>query len=241
MKYVIPSYRRAEILKNKTLKYLDKHNIKKEDIYIVVRVEDDGYDIFSDYNIIKTFVKGIGNTHNFITEYFDEGDWICEIDDDLTDCIDIENKSIDNFEEVIQKHKEIMIEKNINYGGFYSTPNPFFMKSCKEYTTDLRYMLGLLRVRRICKDIKLETNYSEDFENCILYYIRDGAILKNNHIAGKTNNYAKGGCNGDGRTFESEKIAKEIIFNKYPKYCKLFQRKNGRWDLRLKDHNKKRK
>jgi hypothetical protein len=98
-------------------------------------------------------------------------------------------------------------------------------------------MLGLIRVRKIRKDIILETNYAEDFENCILHYIRDGGIIKNNYVAGKTNNYAKGGCNGDGRNIETEKNDKEFLYNKYPKYCKLFQRKNGRWDLRLKDKN----
>ena len=235
MKYVIPSYQRANILKNKTLKYLDKHNIKKDDIYIIVREDDEGYDIFSDYHIVKTDVKGIGRTHNFITEYFDEGDWICEIDDDLTDMIDTEDNSIENFEEVILSLKNKIIEKNYSYGGFYSTPNPFFMKNIKsEFTFDLRYMLGLIRVRKICEDIKLETNYSEDFENCILHYIRDGGIVKQNYIAGKTNNYADGGCNGDGRNIESEKTDKEFLANNYPDYCKLFQRKNGRWDLRLK-------
>ena len=238
MKYVIPSYKRANILKNKTLKYLEKHNVKKSDIYIIVRKDDDGYDIFSDYNIVKTDVKGIGRTHNFVTEYFEEGEWICEIDDDLTDMIDTENKSIDNFIEVIDDMKERISLRGYSYGGFYSTPNPYFMKNIKdEYTYDLRYMLGLIRVRRIRKDIVLETNYSEDFENCILYYIRDGGIVKQNYIAGKTNNYADGGCNGDGRNIESEKKDKEFLSHKYPKYCSLFQRKNGRWDLRLRDKN----
>lgn len=238
MKYVIPSYKRADILKNKTLKYLERHNVKKTDIYIIVRNDDDGYDIFSDYNIVKTDVKGIGRTHNFVTEYFEEGEWICEIDDDLTDMIDTENKSIDNFIEVIDDMKERISLRGYSYGGFYSTPNPFFMKNIKdEYTYDLRYMLGLIRVRRIRKDIILETNYAEDFENCILYYIRDGGIVKQNYIAGKTNNYANGGCNGDGRNIESEKMDKEFLSQKYSKYCNLFQRKNGRWDLRLRDKN----
>ena len=126
--------------------------------------------------------------------------------------------------------------ENINYGGFYQVDNPKFMSQNKQYTFDLRYMLGLMRIRRIKKDIILETNYAEDMENCIQYYIRDGKILKNNWIAGKTKNYANGGCNGDGRNFETEKIDKEFLFNKYPKYCRLFQRKNGRWDLRLKHY-----
>ena len=238
MKYVIPSYQRVDKLKNNTLKYLDKHGVSKDDIYIVVRSDEEGYSIFEGYNIIKTDVKGIGKTHNFISEYFEEGEFICEIDDDLTDMIDTEKKSIENFEEVINELVNEIEDSNLSYGGFYSTPNPYFMKNVKtKYTKDLRYMLGLIRVRKIRKDIILETNYAEDFENCILHYIRDGGIIKNNYVAGKTNNYAKGGCNGDGRNIETEKNDKEFLYNKYPKYCKLFQRKNGRWDLRLKDKN----
>ena len=59
-------------------------------------------------------------------------------------------------------------------------------------------------------------------------------IVKNNHIAPITSNYSKGGCDGDGRNNETEKIDKEFLANKYPNHCKLFQRKNERWDLRLK-------
>ena len=239
MKYVIPSFQRADKLKKQTLSYLNLHGVSKDDIYIVVRTDDEGYSIFEEeYNIIKTDVKGIGKTHNFISEYFEEGEFICEIDDDLSDMIDIENNSIENFEEEIKMLADEIERDGVSYGGFYSTPNPFFMKNVKtKYTKDLRYMLGLIRVRKVRKDIILETDYAEDFENCVLHYIRDGGIVKNNYIAGKTNNYAKGGCNGDGRDNQTEKDAKEFLFGLYPTYCKLFQRKNGRWDLRLKYKN----
>jgi len=113
------------------------------------------------------------------------------------------------------------------------------MSACQEYTTDLRYLLGIFRIRRICKDIVLNTNYSEDFENCILHYIRDGKILKCNWLCGKTKNYATGGCNGDGRNIETEKNDKVFLSEKYPQYCRLFQRKNQRWDLRLKHYKSK--
>ena len=131
--------------------------------------------------------------------------------------------------------KERMTENNISYGGTYQVVNPMFMSQCNHYTNDLRYMLGCLRFRFIRKDIILETNYAEDFEGCILHYIRDGAILKNNWIAPKTKNYQDGGCASDGRNIETEKADKEFLANKYPEYCKLFERKNGHWDLRLKD------
>ena len=54
-----------------------------------------------------------------------------------------------------------------------------------------------------------------------------------NHVAGKTKNYAIGGCDGSGRNIDSEKKDKETVLSLYPDYCKLFQRKNGKFDLKL--------
>ena len=239
-KVVIPSYQRYDKLCKFTLAYLARHGIKKDIIYIFVRNDDvdiEKYKSLEDqgYHVIASDVKGIGATHNYITQYFKKGEYIIEIDDDLKKIVDNERKEIlsftDTFETIIDK----MSRENASYSGLYSVANPMFMSSCDQYTTDLRYMLGILRVRCICKDIILETNYAEDFENCILHYIRDKKILKCNHLAGVTNNYSAGGCDGDGRNIDTEKSDKDHLATKYPYHCKLFQRKNGRWDLKLKD------
>ena len=240
MKFVIPSYQRAEQLKSKTLAYLEKEGVDPKSIYVFVRTDDinlSDYQSIQGINLITTDIKGIGKTHNFITEYFDEGQFIIELDDDLVYLIDKDKNSI-NLKQTIQEMKDIMEKENISYGGIYQCDNSMFMSSCQEYTTDLRYMLGLFRLRFIRKDIILETNYSEDFENCILHYLRDGKILKNNHIAGKTKNYAEGGCCGDGRNLETEKADKEHLATKYPELTRKFTRRNGVTDLRLKDRRK---
>ena len=239
MKFVIPSYKRVDTLKSKTLKFLTSQGVENQEVYIFIREDDpqiNDYDSLGadNYNVITLVgITGIGNTHNAITTYFTEGEWIVELDDDITNVIDNKRETVDNFPERVNKMIEIMENEGISYGGFYQVDNPMFMSGNQEYTTDLRYMLGLMRVRRIDYSILLETNYAEDFENCILHYLKDGAILKNNWVAGKTKNYADGGCDGDGRNIETEKIDKEFLANKYPNCAKLFQRKNGRWDLRL--------
>mgnify|MGYP003642738202 FL=1 len=241
MKFVIPSYQRPYIFRDYTLKFLAKHGVSLDDIYVFVR-EDDAYQDYylKSCNIIKTSVKGIGKTHNFITDYFDEGEFIVEIDDDLEDLFDNERKPVTDFKSICQMMKDKMLEENISYGGTYQVVNPMFMSQCEHFTTDLRYMLGCLRFRFIRKDIVLETNFSEDFEGCILHYLRDNKILKNNHIAPKTKNYQQGGCAGDGRNIETEKADKEFLANKYPDLATLFERKNGHWDIRLK-HKKNNK
>jgi len=240
MKFVVPSYQRFAEIQEKTLKYLIDQGVPNKSIYIVVREDDKQIEQYrglkKDYwgvNVIETSVKGIGRTHNFITDWAEEGEFIVEMDDDMTNLIDTEKKSV-NFIDACCDMKNMMTDKGASYGGTYQVDNVMFMKQNSNYTFDLRYLLGCLRFRFVRKDIVLETNYSEDFENCILHYIRDGVIVKNNHICPKTKNYKKGGCDDDGRNFITEKTDKEFLSNKYPEYCKLFQRKNERWDLRLK-------
>ncbi len=237
MKFVIPSYKRPYIFRDYTLKFLSKHGIRLDDVYVIVRDDDPLQDYYlKSCHVIKTNVKGIGMTHNFITEYFDEGDFIVEIDDDLQELLNNERKPIKDFKSVVESMLSKMVDEEISYGGTYQVVNPKFMSGNPQYTTDLRYMLGCLRFRRIRKDIVLETNYSEDFENCIKHFLRDGKILKNNWIAPKTKNYQSGGCKNDGRDNETEKSDKAFLSTKYPKYCRIFQRKSGIYDLRLRQY-----
>tara|TARA_R110000772_G_scaffold132660_1_gene241144 strand:+ start:75 stop:830 length:756 start_codon:yes stop_codon:yes gene_type:complete len=239
MKFVIPSFQRSKILKEKTLKYLDEMKVDRRDVYVFIREDDndwEGYASLSGINLETIDIKGIGATHNYITEHFEADEFIVEIDDDLEYIVDNERKPIEDFIGLCKEMKEKMEEVGCSYGGTYSVANPMFMSKCERFTTKLSYMLGCLRFRFIRKDIKVETNYAEDMENCILHFMRDKKILKNNWIAPKTKNYADGGCNGDGRGFESEKTDKKYLADKYPLYCRYFERKNGKPDCRVREY-----
>jgi len=239
MKYVIPSFQRAEVFQDKTLKYLDSMDIGRGDVYVFIREDDQDYEKYNSIegiNVLALDIKGIGETHNYITSHFEEGEFIIEIDDDLEKIVDNERNPIESFSTLCEEMKSKMEEVGASYGGTYSVANPMFMSKCQEFTTDLRYMLGCLRFRFIRKDIKLKTNYAEDFENCILHFIRDKKILKNNWIAPITKNYADGGCNGDGRDFTSEQNDKKYLADKYPLYCRYFERKNGKPDCRVREY-----
>ena len=239
MKFVIPSYKRSEIFQAKTLKYLDEMGINRGDVYVFIREDDtdyEGYKSIEGINLLAIDIKGIGMTHNYITDHFSEGEFIIELDDDLDYLIDNERKRIKSFRALCETMKNKMEEEGCSYGGTYSVANPMFMSKCEEYTTDLRYCLGCLRFRFIRKEIKVKTNFAEDMEHCILYFIRDGKILKNNWIAPHTKNYADGGCNGDGRNYESEAKDKKYLSETYPMYCRFFVRKNGKPDCRIREY-----
>ena len=213
--------------------------IDRNEVYVFIREDDkdyEGYNSIEGINLLPIDIKGIGQTHNYITHHFDADEFIIEIDDDLEDIVDNERKSIKSFRELCETMKNKMEEVGVSYSGTYSVDNPMFMSNCEQYTTDLRYMLGCLRFRFIRKEIKVKTNFAEDMEHCILYFIRDGKILKNNWIAPHTKNYADGGCNGDGRNNESELRDKQFLADKYPMYCRLFFRKNGKPDCRIREY-----
>ena len=168
MKYVIPSFQRSEILQQKTLKYLDSMGVDRTSVYVFIREDDkdyEGYNKITDINLLPIDIKGIGETHNYITKHFDEGEFIVEIDDDLEYMVDNERKPIESFIGLCEEMKEKMEYVNCSYGGSYSVANPLFMSKCERYTTKLSYCLGCVRWRFIRKDIKLETNYAEDMEN----------------------------------------------------------------------------
>jgi len=237
MKFVIPSYRRCEKFKKQTLAFLQKHNVRMDDIWLVIREDDPELEEYGSIpvNHLVLQCEGIGKTHNEITLFFDEGEQLVEIDDDLIELCDKERKPVLHFLEICETIFKKLDEEKLSYCGTYSVNNPMFMKNCQEYTTDLRYCLGCLRFRYNRHEIQVKTNYAEDFENCMLHYLMDGGILKANWLAPKTNNYSQGGCDGDGRNETKEKADKMILSEKYPNLCSMFQRKNGRYDLRLKD------
>jgi hypothetical protein len=84
----IPSYKRAELLKLKTLAVLQKYKIPRNVIYIFVadKEEEKVYTetIPSDmYHKIIVGEKGLKNQRNFISRYFPKGQEIVNLDDDI--------------------------------------------------------------------------------------------------------------------------------------------------------------
>ena len=100
----IPSYKRYDMLKNKTLFVLDKHNIPLSKIYIFVAntTEDKQYKLVLDTKYHSRIIigkKGLRNQRNFINNYFPEGKCIVELDDDLEDIVELYHPRMDIAEE----------------------------------------------------------------------------------------------------------------------------------------------
>ena len=181
---------------------------------------------------------GITNQRKFIKNYFKEGDQVVSIDDDVEGIFKlvgdnpyklVETKAKPFF---ISAFKRLEIER-LYMWGIYPVRNPFFMKP--KVTTDLKFIIGVLRgfINRHSKDLEPSegAETKEDYEQSILYFKKDGGVLRYNNVTTKTKFNAPGGLGTD--RHERNKSAAEYLKKTYPDLITIFHRKNGMTEVRL--------
>jgi hypothetical protein len=223
----IPSYQRAEKLKKETLSTLFRFGVDREKINIfVVEKEYEEYKLVNpDYNIIVG-VKGLINQKEFIENYFNEGDILLFLDDDITD-FDLLDKSFDEF--VMEAFRECLKHNGYIF-SIYPVWNKFYREKQKYLTTCLNFCIGGFYgiINRKNENIKVSIyDGRDDIERSIKYFIEDGIVLRFNQIGFKTKFFSQGGLGLLKDRYEDiNKSANEFLL-KYPTYGKIKERKNG--------------
>ena len=158
----IPSYKRPQTLKNKSLRVLQEHKIDPKRIHIFV-ADKEQEKIYQNelpkgsYKKIIVGVPGIKNIRNFMPKYFKEGQKIFYIDDDIyklfkaynNDKGKVINKIDKNYD---RKYNRLREENNLNEiikqgfdeakkrgydnWGIYPIENPYFMKPTSKNPDD---------------------------------------------------------------------------------------------------------
>ncbi len=243
MDYVVavPSYNRVNEIVNKTLHTLLTGNINKNSIYIFVanKQQEALYERGVPkhmYNKIVVGKLGITNQRKFISRYFDEGQYIVSIDDDVEAILKMKNEKVTKIRDIHQFFKDayrLLIKENLFLWGIYPVNNPYFMKN--KITTGLKFIIGVLHgyINRHLKQLEpsMKAESKEDYEISILYYRMDGGIIRFNNITTKTKFNAEGGLGTD--RFEKNRSAAEYLKKKYPDIITIFHRKNGMTEVRL--------
>lgn len=235
----IPSYNRANQLQNKTLTCLYKAGIKKELINVFVVEEE--YQEYLDklnpdyYNNIIVGKFGLVQQREFIERYYPFNTKIVSLDDDV-ECIDLsltEYKCLDEFFEDAFKQCE---SKGAYIWSVYPVHNPFFRQSKQDVTECLTYCIGAFYgfINRNDDDLKLtltREGNKEDVERSILYWLKDGIMLRFNKIGFKTKYYGTGGLGGLPERLGKMKSYSILINEKYPELTKIKIRKNGLYEI----------
>ena len=262
----IPSYKRHKLLVEKTLAYL-KGKLDWSMIYVFI--VDDPDEITNYTTILQPNNKdtthmytgihivrgplGLHNMRNFITEFFDTGVCILNLDDDIENVMslwvddtvhDIKKASryklvnMDSFVDWTVKAFAMLKDQGLYIFGIYPVKNGYFMKDLPEITNDLRFCVGTLWGCINRKSMpRLTLEEKEDFERTLLYWKRDGSVVRFNHITIVTKYYkTPGGMQSRSidRAEAARKACTYLCYN-FPRECKLYLgKKSGIPEVRLK-------
>jgi len=236
MRIAIPSYNRAKVLCNKTLKLLKESGVNQYDIDLFLYDTDQNeiYDVeifktFGEHkiNVIITDILDLGERLNYIlNEYYDEGEEVLLIEDDVLRI----NK---NLLEVAKEGFKLCRENNLYIWGIHPTDSKLQHK--EGYSTNFKFIIGVLYGVIVRKDPELNVSitYKCDFERTILYHKKDGGMVRFNDVFVNTTYRALGGLGNDNKNGRKEKelIAVKKMIEKYPNYC--YQNKNKEREIKL--------
>lgn len=242
----IPSYKRSKTVKEKTLSVLEKHDIDPKIVTIFVANQEEFDDYSkelkdSKYNNIVIGRETLRGARNFISEYYPEGTYIVNLDDDLQDILKKQDDknlvSVENLhEEVFKKGFEALEENDAYLWGIYAASNPFFMKD--RIAKGLYYVIGSCwgNINRHSPDLILTLEDKEDFERTLQYYVKDNIVVRLDDITVKSAYYKEKGGMQETRTSERIKISAENLAERFPDLCTMYIRETtGHAELKLKD------
>jgi len=220
----IPSYGRPDLLRSKTLAFLQREFYPRERINIFVASEDERirYETVGDYNIVVG-VPGLKPQRRFISDWLDDDEIYIGMDDDIDG---IKGKS---FLELIRDAQQML---NTRRSGLWGILPKDDARCFKDDTTEhLSFIIGCFFVCRNHKDILLEgLCETDDYERTILYFLRYGCVYRYRGAGVKTKYLGTSG--GQGGSLERKVQAVQFLLETYPDLCR-FRDKKGEPDILL--------
>jgi len=231
---VIPSYKRPDVIMEKTLATLQHYKIppSKITIFVADKEEQKLYEEAVPTGTVKDIVVGvlgIDKVRNFILDYYPKGKHIVMIDDDIrglnqkAGANDV--KPLDSLISLIEKGFEVVTRERCSLWGVYPVNNGMFMKDT--ITTDLRFIpsgfFGIInpKAHKDPEGIVVPMPAKEDYMRTILAYERDGKVIRFNYVAMVTEVYDKSGGLQVGNRLKKEKMSVAYLLKKYPDKVRL--------------------
>jgi hypothetical protein len=213
----IPSYKRPEILRKKTLKCLQDGGIdlSRVTVFLANHEEAVAYGTLPVATVVG--VPGLAAQRQFVQDRYPIGQLIVMMDDDISA---VKQKDGDRLLTVTDLTKlfdgafELMGSANI--WGVYPCANGRFMQDTVTFTC--KYIIGALYgIRNTwdeCRKLQFGDN-QEDKERTLRYWDADGQIVRLNYITISTAYYAKGGMESPTRKAETAKWT-QVIADTWP-------------------------
>ena len=236
MKIVIPSYQRSSSINEKSLKTLYESGYLPQDIDLFVANEEE-YDAYRaqvhiDINIIIG-CKGLKNIRNFIFNYYDEGEHLLCLDDDIEGLkvLDLHERlqNLIDFKDIVRQGFDLCDEHSLKLWGLFTCCNPRFMNNTEAVTTDYKFIIGNFFGVINCRDMnQVNVEDIDDYERSIRSYQLYGGSVRLNHVAAKTKFLKnEGGAQADEQRFDTINQSIEKLKDIYPDMFYLKKKKSG--------------
>jgi hypothetical protein len=221
----IPSYKRASVLKEKTLAFLQREHVSASVIYIFVANQEE-FDEYTrvleptSYNRIIIGKPGLAAQRNFISRHFAEGEIILQMDDDV--------KGIKRLYGTFNQLLYNMYDELKNDCGLVGIlPNDDGRRMFSEKTYHLTFIIGCFLMVRNHRDFYLHHDEKDDFVRSIWYFQKYGRVCRLQHAGVITTyNIGSGGLIGPHRE-QKMKEGIEFMLKEYPGYCRLVKKRKG--------------
>ena len=242
----IPSYKRAETLRDKSLTMLADKGVPAHLIEVFVATPEEK-EIYAktlkpgSYGKLIVAEPGMGAVRNFITRHYPVGKKILNIDDDIKDFMQLGGPGeklvpIRDFMGVMRRAFAMAAEKKFRLFGFYPVANHYFMKN--RVTENLRYIIGAAWgiINPGIDQLKVTIDDKEDVQRSVIMYILDGGVLRFENYTPVTAYYKEPGGMQEERTKNRVDKSARAMVEAYPDFCSLnLTKKSGFAEVRLRD------
>ena len=243
----IPSYKRAETLRDKTLTVLQHYRIPVHKIHVFVanKAEYDTYKATlkpGSYGHLHIAEPGMAAVRNFITRFFPVGKAIFNMDDDIRGFIEYSDgakrneRPLRSLSHAIDAGFAKARQSGFRLFGFYPVANGYFMKA-GEPTTDLRYIIGSVwGIINPGPVLTVTIDDKEDYLRSVIMYVLDGGVIRYTNIAPESAYYKEPGGMQEERTMNRIDASARAMVAAFPDLVKInLTKKSGMPEVRLRD------
>lgn len=243
----IPSYKRAETLRDKTLTVLQHYRIPASKIHVFVAntQEHDTYKATlkpGSYGFLHIAEPGMAAVRNYITRFFPVGKAIFNMDDDIRGFIEYSatmkrnERPLRSLADAISAGFAEARKTGFRLFGFYPVPNGYFMKPDPP-TTDLRYIIGSVwGILNPGPVLTVTIDDKEDYLRSVIMYVLDGGVLRFGNIAPESAYYKEAGGMQEERTMTRIDSSARAMVAAFPDLVKInLTKKSGMPEVRLRD------
>ena len=243
----IPSYRRAETLRDKTLQVLKAHRVPASKIHVFVANKDEekSYRATLDpstYGHMHVAIPGMAAVRNYITRYFPVGQAIFNMDDDIRGFIEYSDgakrneRPLRDLSATIAEGFRQARATGYRLFGFYPVANGYFMKGGPP-STELRYIIGSVwGIINPGPILTVTIDDKEDYLRSVMMYLLDGGVLRFNNIAPQSAYYKEPGGMQETRTMNRIEGSAKAMVSAFPDLVTInLTKKSGMPEVRLRD------